>query len=159
MSGHLTDEQIAAAVAALELEDQARRHLDCCIDCRASVSEMRILIETRRLRLAAGEPDWEARRARVLAGLDGVADGRRRRRWRAPALAAAAAVVMAVAAGVVMMPGDPADQRDEIVLDEVLAEAETLLADRSIPGFELIDPGFEGFEDYLAGDAADGGAS
>jgi len=158
MSHHLTDEQIAALVAGLELGDEALQHLDSCLGCRSAVSEMRCLIETRRDRLVADEPDWEAQRAGVLAGL-GEHASKRRPGWLTPALAAAAAVVMAVAVGVVMGPGGSSVTRDEIALEEILAEAETLLADRSIPGFELIDPGLDDFEDYLSGDAVNGGTS
>ena len=89
MSHHLTDEQITASVAGLELGDEARRHLDCCLGCRSSVSEMRRLIEARRDLLVAGEPDWEAQRAGVLASLDGHAARRRRPGWLAPLLAGA----------------------------------------------------------------------
>ena len=158
MSHHLTDEQIAALVAGLELGDEALQHLDSCLGCRSAVSRMRGLIEMRQERLAAGEPDWEAQRASVLAGLDRHA-AKRRPGWLAPALAAAAAVVMAVAVAVVMGPGGPSVPPDEIALEAILAEAETLLADRSIPGFELIDLDLDEFEVYLSGDAVNGGTS
>jgi hypothetical protein len=159
MSHHLTDEQIAASVAGLELGDEAREHLDSCLGCRSSVSEMLCLIEKRRGLLAAGEPDWEAQRAGVLAGLDGHASRRRRPGWLTPALAVAAALVMAVAVGLVGGPGGATIPRDEIALEEILAEAETLLADRSIPGFELIDPDLDEFGDYLSGEGVNGGTS
>ena len=67
---------------------------------------------------------------------------------------------VAVAVAVVMVPdGGPSVSPDEIALEAILAEAETLLADRSIPGFELIDPDLDNFEDYVSGDAVNGGTS
>jgi hypothetical protein len=159
MNTHLTDEQIAAAVAGLELDEGAREHLAACLGCRAAVSDMQRLIETRRAGIVAEEPDWEAQRAGVLAGLQPQAPVRRRPRWRTPALAAAAAVVMAVAVGVVLSPGGGPVPGEDFALEEVLAEAETLLADDSIPGFEAIDPGLDELEDFLSADTLNGGAS
>jgi anti-sigma factor RsiW len=160
MKTHLADEQIAAVVAGLELDDEVRRHLDTCLGCRAAVSEMRTLLDTRRREIEAGGPDWEAQRERVLAGLEeGGAPPARRRWWRTPAVAAAAVVVMAVGLGLLQMPGNTDRTAEEIVVEEVLAEAELLLADESIPGFELIDPGIDDLEAFAEGDVSNGGAS
>jgi hypothetical protein len=155
MNDHLTDGQIAAEVAGLDLGADERRHLSYCLACRASVEEMRRLIETRRLQLTAGEPDWQAQRQAVVAAVDGAPSGRSRR-WWAPALAAAAAVVVAAVVALEQQPGDGGSRR-EIAVEEVLAEADTLLNNDSIPGFELIDPGLDEIEDFPSGDAADGG--
>jgi len=157
MNDHLTDEQIAAEVADLGLDADGRRHLESCLACRAAVNQMRRLIEARRRQLAAEEPDWQAQRRAVVAGLDSAASGRRRR-WRVPALAAAAAVILA--AGVaLLLPSGPGGSGRTIAVEEVLAETETLLDDDSIPGFEVIDPGVDELEGYLSNEAVNGGAS
>ena len=159
MNGHLTDEQFAAAVAGLELENTVRQHLGSCIGCRSSVAEMGRLIDARRAQMEAEEPDWQAQRERVAGSLDPRTTVPRRPRWRAPALAAAAMILIAVGLGLVQFPGSTNTPVDEIAVEDILAEAETLLADDSIPGFEIIDPGFAEIEDYLPGEAENGGTS
>jgi hypothetical protein len=148
MSSHLDEREISAALAGLELAGSRGEHLSSCLDCRRRVADLALLIEQRRAEQAAGEPDWEAARAAVLArlpetGSEGAAGGRRLRWWRP--LAAAAAVVAAALAVRVLVPDRGAVQPDEseIPVEEILAEVDAVLEDDSIPGFELIDPGFE----------------
>jgi hypothetical protein len=147
MTSHLDEREISAAVAGLELAGPAAAHLESCLECRRRVADPAQLIGRRRAEQAAGEPDWEAARAAVLARLPGVESERaasRRLRWWRPLAAAAAVVAIAVAVGL-LAPGrtavDPTE--NEIPVEEILAEVDALLADDSIPGFELIDPGLE----------------
>jgi hypothetical protein len=148
MARHLNEDELTAAVACTELDDAVREHLAECLVCHRQVTALRELIEARREELAEPIPDWEAQREAVMERLGEIAPARSRRRWLRPALAAAAAVVMAVGVGVLQL--DNSDGRDrDLKIEEILAEAEALLADDSIPGFEVIDPGLVELEDYL----------
>jgi len=147
MTNHLDEREISAAVAGLELAGPATEHLESCLECRRRVADTAQLIGRRRAAQTNGEPDWEVARAAVLARLPEVESERaasRRLRWWRPLAAAAAVVAIAVAVGL-LAPGRVADKETstEIPVEEILAEVDALLADDSIPGFELIDPGLE----------------
>ena len=147
MTSHLDEREISAAVAGLELAGPAAEHLESCLECRRRVAGTAQRISRRRAEQTNGEPDWEVARAAVLARLPGVESERaasRRLRWWRPLAAAAAVVAIAVAVGL-LAPGRVADKETstEIPVEEILAEVDALLADDSIPGFELIDPGLE----------------
>jgi len=154
MTRHLDDHEIAAAVAELELTPECEDHLASCLDCRRQLTAMEQLIGQRRRQLAAGEPDWEAARRAVLDRIDHpvVASGRSRRvRWWRPLAAAAAAVAVAVVVGLLAPGGAERDPgRTELAVDEILAEVDAVLEDDSIPGFEVIDPGLDTLEGYVA---------
>jgi anti-sigma factor RsiW len=155
MSNHLDERELSAAVAGLELAVPAAEHLESCLECRRRVAELQQLIGRRRAEQTSGEPDWETARAAVLARLPGVESERaasRLQRWWRPLAAAAAVAAIAVAVGL-LAPGRVADEEasTEIPVEEILAEVDAVLADDSIPGFELIDPGLE----TLSGVAAD----
>jgi anti-sigma factor RsiW len=147
MSEHLNEEQMAAAVAELPLEEAAQEHLANCVSCKGQLTEMRQLIEERRLEMAAGSPNWETLQERVFARIGETAAPRPRRRWLRGALAAAAAIAIAVGVGLLQRPGE-VEPESEIAIEEILAEAEELLGNDSIPGFELIDPGIEELQVY-----------
>jgi hypothetical protein len=155
MTNHLDEHEISAAVAGLELAGPAAEHLESCLECRRRVAGMTQTILQRRAGQAAGEPDWEAARAVVLARLPGVESepsAAGRLRWWRPLAAAAAVVAIAVAVGLLVpqrVAVDPSEA--ELPVEEILAEVDAVLADDSIPGFELIDPGLE----TLSGVAAD----
>jgi len=147
MTNHLDEREISASVAGLELAGPAAEHLESCLECRRRIADTAQLIGRRRAEQEAGEPDWEAASAAVLARLPGVESdpsAARRRYWWRPLAAAAAAVAIAVAVGL-LAPGRVADEEPsiEISVEEILAEVDAVLADDSIPGFELIDPGLE----------------
>jgi hypothetical protein len=156
MTTHLTPEQIDATIAGLEIDDEAARHLENCVLCRAEVTGFDELVDARRAEMSADEPDWTRQREAVMDRLPvGVAStGRRRPRWLRPMLAAAAVVVIAVGIGLLRWdrPVEPA--ADEVAVDEILAEMNELLSDDSIPGFEIIDPETDDLETYF-----DNGAS
>jgi len=154
MTSHLDEREISAAVAGLSLADGSVGHLESCLECRRRVADLAQLIGRRRAEQATGEPDWEAARAAVLARLPDLEDARlkaQRLRWWRP-LAAAAAVIVAAAAVVLLAPDriavDPT--KGGIPVEEILAEVDAVLADDSIPGFELIDPGLETLSGVVA---------
>ncbi len=142
MKNHLTSEEIAAVVAGLELEDAARDHLVGCVVCRAEVADLESLIAARRAAILTEEPDWDDQAERIMARLpsDAGIGGRRQPKWLRPVLAVAAALVIAVGLGLLRPSGpvDPATGSPSV--EEILAEMDELLADDSIPGFEIIDP-------------------
>jgi hypothetical protein len=145
---HLSEDEFAAAVAEAELDDSVRQHLAECLVCHRQVAELRAAIEARREDLAEGFPDWEAQRAAVMERLGETADRLRRRRRLAPALAAAAVVLMAIGVSVIQFDRSPGAEA-ELGVEEILAEAEALLENDAIPGFEVIDPGLEELEGYF----------
>ena len=146
MSMHLEEHEITSAVAGLELEPAAWEHLAACLSCRQRVASMRELIEARRLRLEAGAPDWERQRQEVLSRLPSAlaAGPERRRWWSRPLLAVAAVLVAAIGLKVLWTPppNDPV-AGSELPVEQILAEVDAMLADDSIPGFELIDQGLD----------------
>ena len=156
MSTHLRDDEMTAAVAGLELGDEAREHLASCVACRQEAAALAALIAERRADLEMREPAWDELAAAVAARLPapGRPSARRGGRWLRPALALAATVLIAVAA-TVLRPDRPAPPAAvEPSVEEILAEMNELLADDRIPGFEVIDPGI-GVVDV----AVDNGAS
>jgi hypothetical protein len=154
MTKHLDEQEISAAVAGLALAAGSREHLCSCLECRRRVADVAQLIDQRRAEQAAGEPDWEAARAAVLARLPAAASeraGNQQRRWWRPLAAAAAVLVAAVAMRLLMSHQPPAGSvENEMAVEEILAEVEAVLADDSVPGFELIDPGIEALSGVLA---------
>jgi len=156
MKNHLTSDEITAAVAGLELETAVRDHLASCVVCRAGVADLELLIAARREEMLTDEPDWADQTRRIMARLpsDGGSDGRRRSWWLRPVLAVAAALVIAVGLGLLRPSGSVSPATDSPSVEEILAEMDELLADDSIPGFEIIDPEMDDLETYF-----DNGAS
>jgi len=156
MSKHLTSDEIAAAVAGLELGTAARDHLVGCVVCRTEIAELEGLIAARRDEISADAPDWDDQASRILARLpsDAVAGSRRRPRWLRPALAVAATVIIALGLGWLRSSGPDAPAAETPSVEDILAEMNELLADDSIPGFEIIDPEENELETYF-----DNGAS
>ena len=146
MSMHLEEHEITSAVAGLELEPAAEEHLTACLSCRQRVASMRELIDAQRLRLEAEAPDWERQRQEVLLRLPSAltAGPERRRWWTRPLFAVAAVLVAAIGLRMLWAP-PPADRATnaELPVEQILAEVDAMLADDSIPGFELIDPGLD----------------
>ena len=147
MKMHLEEHEITLAVAGLELEPAAEEHLASCMSCRQRVFSMRELIDARRQRLEAEVPDWERQRQEVLLRLPSAltAGPERRRWWTRPLLAVAAVLVAAIGLRALWMPLPPSDPvaGSELPVEQILAEVDAMLADDSIPGFELIDPGLD----------------
>jgi len=150
MTDHLDDVAFAEAVAGDELDGDVAEHLEGCIRCRRQLAAIRGWIAGQQDQMEQDAPDWAVQRQRVMARLGGVDGARPRSRWLRPALAAAALVAVAVGIGVLQQRAD--DPRRELPVEEILAETEALLADDSIPGFEVIDPGVDGLQQ----DPADG---
>jgi hypothetical protein len=147
MKHHLEEHEMTAAVAGLELDAAAEKHLGSCLSCRQRASAMRDLIDARRQDLEADAPDWERQRQEVLLRLPSVpaAQSARRRFWARPLLAVAAVLVAAIGLRALWMPAPPVDLAvdSELPVEQILAEVDAVLADDSIPGLELIDPGLE----------------
>ncbi len=155
MTTHVTDEDLAAVVAGLEVTPEAHEHLSSCLSCRQEVAELQKSIAERRREMEAEIPDWQRQRNQVMARLadrpqTGSAPSRR---WLRPLLAAAAVALVAVGVGLFMPPGATTPPTiDDLAVEQILAEVDAVLADDSLPGFEFIDPGV----DDPAGLVADG---
>ena len=98
--------------------------------------------------LEAEAPDWDAPTARDHVAVAAGADGRGRcggSPWTRPLLAIAAVLVAAVGLRALWTPAPTADPGviSELPVEQILAEVEAMLADDSIPGFELIDQGMD----------------
>jgi hypothetical protein len=148
MKTHLEEHEITAAVAGLELEPEAAEHLGSCLSCRQQVSAMREAIDERRQHLEAEAPDWDRQRQEIMAKLPVTPTIRpqRRRWWTRPVLAAAAILVAAIGLRALWAPAPVVvdnEAASELPVEQILAEVDAVLADDSIPGFEIIDPGLE----------------
>jgi len=151
MTTHLTSDQIAAAVAGLELKPEVRDHLESCVVCRADAAVLKGLITVRREEMQADAPDWAVQAAEIMDRLptDAGTGHQRRPKWRRPALAVAAVLVMAVGLGILRQESPVGTPADELAVEEILAEMDELLSDDSIPGFEIIDPEMDDLETYF----------
>ena len=147
MKTHLEEHEIIAAVAGLELERAAEEHLASCVSCRRQVSSMLELVHARRKELEAEAPNWERQRHEIMLRLPSAPMARASRHslWTRTLLAIAAVLVVAVGLRALWAPAPPADPGvlTELPVEEILAEVDAMLADDSIPGFELIDQGMD----------------
>ncbi len=143
MKTHLEEHEFTAAVAGLELEAAAEEHLGSCVSCRQQVSATRAVIDVRLGELQAEAPDWDRQRQEIMLQLPPAPAVRsfRRRQWARPLLAIAAILVVAIGLRVLWTPAPVADPGvvSELPVEQILAEVDAMLADDSIPGFELID--------------------
>ena len=147
MKTHLEEHEITAAVAGLELEATAEEHLGSCVSCRQQVSAMRAVIDARRRDLEDEAPDWERQRQEIILRLPlaPTTQLKRRRVWTRPLLAIAAVLVAAIGLKALWAPAPTVDPGvvSELPVEQILAEVDAMLADDSIPGFELIDQGMD----------------
>ena len=147
MKTHLEENELTAVVAGLELEAAAEEHLGSCVSCRRQVSAMRDVIDARRGDLEAEAPDWVRQRREIMSQLPPAPAVRPMRRspWIRPLLAIAAVLVAAVGLRALWTPAPTADPGviSELPVEQILAEVDAMLADDSIPGFELIDQGMD----------------
>ncbi len=159
---HLDNDELAAAIAGLELEAGVAEHLASCLSCRRQVEETRALFERRRQLLAEDEPDWQRQRREILRRLPtaAVVPIRRTARWLRPALAAAAVVLVVLGLGL-LRRGAPhgGEKAPEIAVEQILADVDAVLDDDAIPGFESIDPGMANLEKMYANRASRAGRS
>ena len=148
MKTHLDEHEITAAVAGLELEPAAVEHLGSCLSCHQQVAALREAIEGRRQQLEDEAPDWDRQHEEIMLRLPSVppVHTARRRAWTRPLLAVAAVLVAAIGlrslwapAPVVVDNGTASD----LPVEQILAEVDAMLAEVSIPGFEIIDRGLE----------------
>jgi len=147
MKTHLEENELTAVVAGLELEAAAEEHLGSCVSCRRQVSAMRDVIDARRGDLEDEAPDWVRQRREIMSQLPPAPAVRPMRRspWTRPLLAIAAVLVAAVGLRALWTPAPTADPGviSELPVEQILAEVDAMLADDSIPGFELIDQGMD----------------
>ena len=133
MSVHLNENELATAVADLELELEPQEHLRSCLECRREVQRLQELFGQRREAIEASAPDWPAQRQQIMARLPvPTVVPIRRRRWLRPVAAVAAAVVVAV--GVAVLVGDDVRGPD-VDVEQILAEVDATLDSDEIPGF------------------------
>lgn len=142
MSTHLSETEITSALCGQEISAAANEHLQRCISCRSRIAEFERAVTLRRAGMEGESPDWQKQRRAVLDRLPEQIGPRRRRspRWMRPALAAAAVVTIALAAGLLHNPATPdlmPTPHPELPIEQILAQTELLLADDSIPGFEV----------------------
>jgi anti-sigma factor RsiW len=142
MTTHLNDDQIAAAVAGLELDRETERHLNGCVTCRREVAEFGDTVGARRAEMLEDAPDWKAQRAAVLDRLPAAPRIGQPHWWsgrsRALALAAAVACVIGLAALWPRETDSPRQVAGDLPVAQILEESEALLEDGNIPGFEPI---------------------
>ena len=146
MKSHLEEHEITAAVAGLELEAGVEEHLGSCVSCRRQVSAMREVIDARLEDLEAEAPDWERQRQEIMLQLPATPMARPKRRlWTRPLLAVAAVLVAAIGLRALWAPAPVVDPGvvSELPVEQILAEVDAMLADDSIPGFELLDQGMD----------------
>ncbi len=144
MTRHLDDHELASATAGIPLEPEQQTHLEGCISCRRSVDHFLGQINERRRLISLEAPDWDAQSKRVLDALPlaQVTPVNIRRRWLSPLLAAAATITIVVGTGLIVQKNGPApvpSPRPDIQIEEILAQADSLLADEGIPGFDVFD--------------------
>lgn len=139
---HMTDDEIALAVAGLELDGEIQRHLDACLGCRRRIEALKAPIVARHAEMLGEAPEWEAQREQILSRLDEPAATivRLHRRHWARALLAAAAVLIA-AFGLWLHAGrrSPATPRTDAQVERVLDQVNATLANDTVPGFEALD--------------------
>ena len=108
---------------------------------------MRDVIDARLEDLEAETPDWERQRQEIMLQLPSMpaTQPKRRHLWTRPLLAVAAVLVAAIGLRALWMPAPVADPgvTTELPVEQILAEVDAMLADDSIPGFELIDQGMD----------------
>ena len=147
MKIHLDEHEFTAAVAGLELEKTAKEHLGSCLSCRRQVSAMRDVIDARRADLAAEGPIWERQRHEIMMRLPSTPTVQRLRRvWTRPLLAVAAVLLVVIGLRALWKPApDVVDPgvASELPVEQILDEVDAMLADDSIPGFEVIDQGMD----------------
>jgi anti-sigma factor RsiW len=146
MKSHLEEHEITAAVAGFELEKAVEEHLGSCVSCRRQVSAMRNVIDARLENLEAEAPDWERQRQEIMLQLPAAATApSNRRRWTRPLLAVAAILVVAIGLRALWAPAPTVEPGvvSDLPVEQILAEVDAILADDSIPGFELIDQGMD----------------
>ena len=146
MKSHLEEHEITAAVAGLELEAAVEEHLGSCVSCRRQVFAMREVIDARLEDLEAEAPDWERQRQEIMLQLPATPIARPKRRlWTRPLLAVAAVLVAAIGLRALWEPALVVDPGvvSELPVEQILAEVDAMLADDSIPGFELLDQGMD----------------
>lgn len=147
MKTHLDENEISAAVAGLDLEVAAEEHLASCLTCRQQVSSMWELIDARRQGLESEVPDWERQRQEILLRLPSEPSigSPRHRLWIRPLLAVAAVLLAAIGLRTLWTTAPPAEvtAAAELPVEQILAEVDAVLADDSIPGFEVIEPGLD----------------
>ena len=146
MKSHLEEHEITAAVAGLELEAAVEEHLGSCVSCRRQVFAMREVIDARLEDLEAEAPDWERQRQEIILQLPATPIARPKRRlWTRPLLAVAAVLVAAIGLRALWKPAPVVDPGvvSELPVEQILAEVDAMLADDSIPGFELLDQGMD----------------
>jgi anti-sigma factor RsiW len=147
MKTHLEEHEITDAVAGLDLESAAAKHLGSCVSCRQQVSAMRNVIDSRRQRLDAEAPDWERQRQEIMLRLPLASTDRSRGRWlwARPLFAVAAVLVAVIGLRALWMPAPSVNSTAgaDLPVEQILAEVDAVLADDSIPGFELIDPSLD----------------
>lgn len=146
---HLSEQDLTAVVAGLELDSPARSHLADCVACRRAVRATEDVIAMRRLHLEAEAPDLDHQCELVLEAIasDRVVRHSPRWSWRLM-VAAAAAVVVILLGGMVWMNGlheassgtSPlAANEAPFVPEDVLAEVDAALAEDQIPGFAPLE--------------------
>ena len=117
------------------------------LSCRQQVATFRKTIDARRQDLEAVTPDWEQQRREIMVQLPPVPTVRPMRRspWTRPLLAIAAVLVAAIGLRALWAPAPTSDLGvvSELPVEQILAEVDAMLADDSIPGFELIDQGID----------------
>jgi len=144
MTKHLDDRQLSAALASAALDHNARDHLGSCLACRRRLEIFRDTVAARRRGMMATAPDFEEQKQSILTrvALPAAAPAGLRKRWVRSLLAAAATALLVAGAGLLYHHTSQTTlnlPRPDLPIEDILAETEALLADDSIPGFDILD--------------------
>jgi hypothetical protein len=150
---HLSDAAFERLLSGRPVSAEDQQHLDGCLVCRRELEAVSRSLAHHQRDLSEHEPDWEAQKAAIMDRLPtaSVTPIRRTPHWNRRIMAAAATLFVAIGVGwMVRTGGDTTAPQTAgaMPVEEILATADTLLADDDIPGFGLIDPFAESEVDF-----------
>jgi len=144
MTRHLNDNELASAIAGNPLDFEQQTHLEECVSCRRAVDLFLETVDQRRREINQEAPEWDAQLKAVLGALPlaQVLPHAGPRHWLSPLLAVAATLTLAIGTGLIVHRSGPAPQptpRPNIKVEEILAKADSLLAQDGIPDLDVLD--------------------
>jgi len=148
MKRHLDEKQLTGILMGEVMPTPIQDHIESCLSCRRKLDGLRNAVEAVRRDQESEMPDWDLQRQIILEGLEnrqatnGTGELHRLRRLRRFILPLAAGVFLALG-GITLRqarvsPAVPTP-RPALPIEEILTQADALLSDDSIPGFEGLD--------------------
>jgi len=144
MTRHLDDHDLAAATAGMPLDPEQQSHLEGCVSCRRTIDLFLEKVDQRRQEIAGEAPCWDVQLETILGKLppETLVSTVRQRRWLRPLLAAAATLTISIGTGLIVHKSGPIPQstpRPDIGVEEILAKADSLLAEDGILDLDVLD--------------------